>query len=123
MFAQDDDAPRFIGLGAHDGNGTQQELREMTEGGGFLTRNPALREEAKNLRESAVHAGGGAEVAAGRIEFGKIERLSDDVTSGHRVTEQLFLSLGVKAAAGGIDVRAGHGALAAIGEHKLATLG
>ncbi len=54
----------------------------MAEGGGFLARNAALREQAKNLSESAVYAGGGGEIAAGGIEFGKIECATDDVTSG-----------------------------------------
>ncbi len=38
----------------------------MAEGGGFLARDAPLREQAKNLTESAVHAGGGGEVAAGQ---------------------------------------------------------
>jgi len=54
----------------------------MAKGGGFLARDAALREQPKNLPEGAVHAGGGSEVAAGGIEFGKIECGADDVTSG-----------------------------------------
>jgi len=73
---------RIGGFGAGGGNGPQQELGEMAEGGGFLAGNAPLREQAKNLGEGAVHAGGGSEVAAGRIEFGKIECGADDVTSG-----------------------------------------
>src|SRR5437879_7003742 len=72
----------FARKNAHGGNGSQQELGEMAEGGRFLARNAALREQAKNLGEGAVHAGGGGEVAAGGIEFGKIECGADDVTSG-----------------------------------------
>jgi hypothetical protein len=96
-------------------------LGEIAEGGGFLARNAALREKAKNLRESAVHAGGGRKVAAGGMEFGKVECRSDDVTSGRRVAKQLGFAVGVKATQGGMNVGAGHGALASIGEGKLAT--
>jgi len=39
-------------------------------------------EEAKDLAESAVHATGGGEIAAGGIEFGKIECGADDAASG-----------------------------------------
>jgi hypothetical protein len=63
----------FARKNAHGGNRAQQELGEVAEGGGFLARNPALREQAKHLGEGAVHAGGGGEIAAGGIEFGKIE--------------------------------------------------
>ena len=73
---------RIGGFGAGGRNASQQELGEMAEGGGFLARNAPLREQAKNLSEGAVHAGGGGEVAAGGIEFGKIECGADDVTSG-----------------------------------------
>ena len=64
------------------GNGAQQKLGEMTESGGFLARNAPLREQAKNLSESAVHAGGGGEIAAGGMEFGKVECGADGVSSG-----------------------------------------
>jgi hypothetical protein len=70
------------GFGAHEGDGPQQELGEVAEGGGFLARNAALREQAKNLSESAVHAGGGGEIAAGGMEFGKVECGPDDMTPG-----------------------------------------
>src|SRR5438128_12320692 len=79
MFARDADPGRIGGFGAHEGDGTQQELGEMAEGGGFLSRDAALREQAKDLSESAVHAAGGGEIAAGGVEFGKGERRSDDV--------------------------------------------
>lgn len=95
----------------------------MAEGGGFLARDAALREQAKNLAEGAVHAGRGSEVAAGGMELGKVECGADDVTSGCRVAEQLFFSFGVKAAEGGMYVGARHAALAAIGESELATGG
>ena len=72
----------FARKNAHGGDGTQQELGEVAEGGGFLARDAPLREQAKNLTERAVHTGGGGEVAASGIEFGKVERRSDDVTSG-----------------------------------------
>ena len=94
----------------------------MAEGGGFLARDAPLREQAKHLGEGAVHAAGGGEVAAGGMEFGKVERRSDDVTSGCRVAEQLFFSFGVKAAEGGMNVGAGHAALATVGEGELATV-
>ncbi len=123
LFARDDDPGRIGGFGAHEGDGPQQELGEMAEGGGFLARDTPLREEAKNLSESAVHAGGGGEVAAGGIEFGKVERRSDDVTSGCRVAEQLVFSFGVEAAEGGMNVGAGHAALATVGERELTTIG
>ena len=97
MFARDADPGRIGGFGAHEGNSTQQELGEVAEGGGFLARDAALREQAKNLGKSAVHAAGGGEIAAGGIQFGEVECRSDDVTSGYGVAEQLFFSFGVKA--------------------------
>ncbi len=109
-------------FGAHGGNRPQQELGEMAEGGGFLARDAPLREQAKNLTERAVYAGGGREVAAGGIEFGKIECATDDVTSGCRVAEQLVFSFGVEAAEGGMNIGARHSALAAIGKFELATV-
>ena len=98
-------------------------LREVAEGGGFLARDAALREQAKHLGESTVHAGGGGEIAAGGIEFGKIECGADDSASGGRIAKQLVFSLGVKATQRGMNVGAGHGALASVGEHELAALG
>ncbi len=95
----------------------------MAEGGGFLARDAALREQAKHLTESAVHATGGGEVAAGGIEFGKVECAADDVASGGRIAEQLFFSFGVEAAERGMNVGARHGALATVGESKLAAVG
>jgi len=94
----------------------------MTESGGLLARDAPLREQAENLSESAVHAGGGGEIAAGGMEFGKVECPSDNVASGRGAAEQLFFSFGVKRAEGGMNIGAGHGALAAIGESKLATV-
>ncbi len=94
----------------------------MAKGGRFLAGNAPLGEQAKNLSESAVHAGGGGEVAAGGIKFGKIECATDDVTSGRRIAKQLFFSFGMKAAQGGMNVGAGHGALASVGESELAAL-
>src|SRR5207245_2760333 len=82
-----------------------------------------LREQAKHLGEGAVHAGGGGEIATGGMEFGKVECGADDVTSGRRVAEQLVFSFGVKAAQGGMNVGAGHGALAPVGESELAAIG
>ena len=82
MFARDADPDRIGGFGAHGGNGPQQELGEVAEGGGFLAGNTALREQAEDLGEGAVHAAGGGEVAAGGIKFGKVECATDDVTSG-----------------------------------------
>ena len=98
-------------------------MGEIAEGGGFLARNAALREQAKNLSESAVHACEGGEVAAGGMEFGKIECRSDDVTCGCGVAEQLFFSFGVKATQGGLNVGALQAALTAVGESELAALG
>ena len=92
----------------------------MTESGGFLARDAPLREQAKNLSEGAVHAGSGGEIVAGGIEFGKVERGADYVASGCGAPEQLFLSFGVKATHGGMNVGAGHGALATIGKGELA---
>ena len=69
-------------FGACEGNGAQQELGEMAEGGGFLAGDAALGEEAKDLSEGAVHAGGGGEVAAGGIEFGKIEGAAHNAAAG-----------------------------------------
>ncbi len=69
-------------IGAGGGDALQQEVAEFGEGGGFLARDAALREQAEHLGESAVHAGGGGEIAAGGIEFGKIETGADDAASG-----------------------------------------
>jgi hypothetical protein len=91
----------------------------MTEGGGFLARNAPLREQTENLSESAVHAGGGGEIATGGIEFGKVECRSHNVASGCGAAEQLFFSFGVKGTHGGMNVGAGHGALASIGKGEL----
>ena len=68
-------------FGTRGGDRLQQEVAELGEGGGFLARNAALREKAENLAERAVHAGGGGEVAAGGIEFGKIESGTDDAAA------------------------------------------
>jgi hypothetical protein len=111
---------RLFGAGCR--NASEEELGEVAEGGGFLARDAALGEQAKHLTESTVHAGGGGEVAAGGIEFREIEGAADDVTSGRGVAEQLVFSFGMKAAKGGMNIRAGHAALAAVGEHELATL-
>src|SRR5580700_10511012 len=73
---------RGDGFGAGGGNALEQQLAELGEGGGFLTRNAALREQAEDLTEGAVHAGGRGEIAAGGIEFGKIETGADDAASG-----------------------------------------
>jgi hypothetical protein len=108
------------GFGARQGNGPQQKLGEMTEGGGFLARNAPLREQAENLSESAVHAGSGGEIAAGGIELGKVKCRSDNIASGCGAAEQLFFSFGVKGTHGGMNVGAGHGARATIGKGELA---
>jgi hypothetical protein len=113
----------FARKNGHGGNGPQQELGEMAEGGGFLARNAPLREQAKNLGERAVHAGGGGEIAAGGMEFGQVECRSDDVTTRRWVAEQLVLSFGVKATEGGMNFGAPHAALASVGESELATVG
>jgi hypothetical protein len=57
------------------------------------------------------------------MEFGKVECGADDVTSGCRIAEQLVFSFGVEAAERGVNVGAGHAALATVGEAKLAALG
>ena len=113
----------FARKNAHGGNGPQQELGEVAEGGGFLAGNTALREQAKHLGEGAVHAGGGGEITAGGMEFGKVECGADDVTSGCRVAEQLVFSFGVEAAEGGMNVGASHSALAPVGEKELTAVG
>ena len=114
---------RIGGFDAHKGDGPQQKLGEVAEGGGFLARNAALREQAKNLCENAVHAGGGGEVAAGGIEFGEVERSTDDVPCGQRFAEQLVFAFGVKATEGRVNIGAGHGALAAVGKGELTAIG
>ena len=131
LFAQDD-RPGCVGVkvgggssggfGARQGDGAQQKLGEMAESGGFLARNAPVREQAKNLCESSVHTGGGGEIAAGGMEFGKVERGADDVASGRGPAEQLLFSFGVKGTEGGMNFGAGHGALAAIGESELTTV-
>lgn len=107
---------RIGGFGAREGDGAQQKLGEMAEGGGFLAGDAPLGEEAEDLSESAVHAGGGREIGAGGIEFGKVESRSDHVASGRGAAEQLLFSFGVKGTHGGMNVGAGHGALASIGK-------
>src|ERR1700751_2917934 len=69
IFARDTDPDRIGGdaFGTHGGDRLQQEVAELGEGGGFLARDAALREQAENLAERAVHAGGGGEIAAGGI--------------------------------------------------------
>ena len=114
---------RIGGFDAHKGDGPQQKLGKVAEGGGFLARNAALREETKNLCENAVDAGGGGEVAAGGIEFGKVECATGDVTRGRRFAEQLVFAFRVKAAQGGVNVGAGHGALASVGKGELTAIG
>ena len=115
---------RIGGFGAGGRDALQEEVAELGEGGGFLAGNAALRKEAKHLAESAVHAGGGGEIAAGGIEFGKIEGGADDgAPSGAGRAKQLVFAFGVVVAERRMDVGAGHGALAAVGEHELASLG
>ena len=102
----------------------QQEVAEFGEGGGFLAGNAALREEAKDLAEGTVHADGGGEISGGQVEFGKIEAAADDgAPSEAGCAKQLLFAFGVVVAEGGMNVGAGHGALASVGEHELATLG
>ena len=111
-------------FGTRGGDRLQQEVAELGEGGGFLARDAALREEAKDLAESAAHASGGGEIAAGGKEFGKIEGAADDgAPSGAGCAKQLLFAFGVVVAERGVNVGAGHGALASVGEHELATLG
>jgi len=106
------------------GDRLQQEVAELGEGGGFLAGDAALREEAKHLAERAVHARGGGEIAAGGIEFGKIEGAPDDgAPSEAGCAKQLLFAFGVVVAERRMNVGAGHGALASVGEHELATLG
>ena len=96
-------------LGVPGGDGAQQERGEVSEGGGFLARDAALREEAKDLGEGTVHAGGGREIAAGGIELGKIKgRSAGDARGGMRNAEQLVLSFGVVPAEGGMNFGAGN---------------
>jgi hypothetical protein len=136
LVAQDDSASLAIGGGLGDfvigrkllmpmtfarKNASQQELGEMAEGGGFLARNAPEREQAKNLGERAVHAGGGGEVAAGGIEFGKVECGADD-TGVPRFAEQLFFPFGVVAAERGMNFGTGHTTLATVGESELAAV-
>ena len=102
----------------------QQEVAEFGEGGGFLAGNAALREEAKDLAEGPVHANGGGEISGDQVEFGKIEGAPDDgAPSESGCAKQLLFAFGVVVAEGRMDVGAGHGALAAVGEHELAALG
>src|SRR5260370_34045919 len=61
-------------FGAGGGDGLQQEVAELGEGGGFLARDAVLREQAKHLAESAVHACGGGEGPAGRLGVREGER-------------------------------------------------
>ena len=128
LFAQDD----MLGcipvssdaFGTRGGDRLQQEVGEFGEGGGFLAGNAALREQAKDLAERAVHAGGGGEIVAGGIEFGKIEGAADDgAPSETGCAKQLLFAFGVVVTKRGVNVGAGHGALAAVGEHELAALG
>src|SRR4029077_6088285 len=57
-------------------------------------------------------------------EFGKIESGADDsASSRRRGAEQLLFAFGVVVAEGGMNVGAGHSALASVGEHELAALG
>jgi len=105
-------------------NGLQQEVAELGEGGGFLAGDAALREQAKHLSEGAAHAGGCGEIAAGGIEFGKVERAADDgAPSEAGRAKQLLFAFGVVVAERGVNVGAAHGALASVGEHELAALG
>src|SRR5438874_11020648 len=80
-------------LGTHEGNAAQQELGEMAERCGFLARDTALREQAKDLAQGAVDAGGGGEIAGGGKEFGKVE--SPGFAAVGRVAEELFFAVGV----------------------------
>jgi len=57
----------FARKNAREGDGSEQELGEVAEGGGLLARDAPLGEQAKDLAEGAVHAGGGGEVTAGGI--------------------------------------------------------
>src|SRR5579862_7566163 len=50
---------RIGGFGAGGGNALEQKVAKLGEGGGFLTGDAALREEAKNLGKGTVHAGCG----------------------------------------------------------------
>ena len=116
--------PGGHGLGAGGRDALQEEVAELGEGGGFLAGNAALREEAKHLAERAAHTGGGGEIAAGGIEFGKIEGAADDgAPSGAGSAKQLLFAFGVVVAERRMNVGAGHGALASVGEHELAAVG
>ena len=72
VFSPLDDVSHGLLLGC-GADRLQQEVGELGEGGGFLARDTALRQQAKNLGESAVHAGSGGKVAGSGIEFGEIE--------------------------------------------------
>ena len=110
-------------FGAGHGNGPQQELGEVAEGGGFLARDAPLRKQAEDLGEGAVHAGGSGEVAAGGIKFGEVECGADDVAARRRIAKQLVFSFGVEATERGVNIGARHGALAAVRESELAAVG
>ncbi len=110
-------------FGAGHGNGPQQELGEVAEGGGFLARDAPLRKQAEDLGEGAVHAGGSGEVAAGGIKFGEVECGADDVAARRRIAKQLFFSFGVESAERGMNIGARHSALATVGESELAAIG
>ena len=113
----------FDNFGTHGENALEQEVTELSEGGGFLAGDAPLRQQAKNLGESAVDTGGVGEVAAGGIEFGEIEFAAEEGADAPRGAEQLLFPFVVIAAEGRMNFAAAHGALAAVREHKLAALG
>ena len=82
----------------------QQKVAEFGKGGGFLAGDAALREQAEDLGESAVHAGGGGEVAGGGKEFGEIVGSAADMGLRERLAEELFLAFGVVNAERGMNV-------------------
>src|SRR5437879_6377896 len=62
-----------FGFGVGGADRLQQQVAEFGESGGLLAGDAALRQQAKNLAQSAVHAGGGREIAGGGKEFGEVE--------------------------------------------------
>jgi hypothetical protein len=123
VFARDEAAGRNFTFGVGGADRLQQKVAEFGEGGGFLTGDAALREQSEDLGERAVHAGGRGEIARGGKEFGEIVGSAADMAFREGIAEKLFLAFGVIDAERGVNVGAGHGALASIGKHELAAVG
>src|SRR5260370_37347258 len=97
LLAQDDSVGLVMvpgdRFGAGGGDRLQQEVAELGESGGFLAGDAVLREQAKDLAESAAHAGGGGEVVRGGIEFREGEVSGGEGAS--RGAEQMGLPIRV----------------------------